>query len=93
MQPFAFVSPASVSDAVAAAASNQQARFVAGGTKLLDLMKLEVETPPQLLTGLNFGLLAGGSIYELCSCRSESGANFRRLREECGQAARFLFAI
>ncbi len=49
MQPFSFAAPQSVSDAVAAAAGNAQARFVAGGTTLLDLMKLDVETPSELL--------------------------------------------
>jgi xanthine dehydrogenase YagS FAD-binding subunit len=51
MHPFAFVRPADAAAAVAAAAQANTAqqgadvRFVAGGTTLLDLMKLHVETP------------------------------------------------
>jgi xanthine dehydrogenase YagS FAD-binding subunit len=51
MHPFAFVRPADTAAAVAAAAQANTAqqgadvRFVAGGTTLLDLMKLNVETP------------------------------------------------
>lgn len=46
-------------DAVAAAAAvqrNKDARFIAGGTNLLDLMKLEIETPTHLVdvNGLGF---------------------------------------
>src|SRR6185503_18207919 len=36
-------------DAIAAVAADPGARFVAGGTTLVDLMKLEVETPSQLV--------------------------------------------
>jgi xanthine dehydrogenase YagS FAD-binding subunit len=55
MKPFEFIRPPDAAAAVAAAASAKTAqqgasvRFLAGGTTLVDLMKLNVETPAQLL--------------------------------------------
>lgn len=55
MQTFEFSRPADAAAAVAAAAKAKTAqqgadvRFVAGGTTLLDLMKLNVETPARML--------------------------------------------
>src|SRR5688500_17068113 len=55
MKTFEFVRPKDPSAAVAAAAQAKTAqqgadvRFVAGGTTLIDLMKLNVETPARLL--------------------------------------------
>src|SRR5262245_48419597 len=55
MNPFEFIRPADAAAAVAAAARAKTAqqgadvRFLAGGTTLIDLMKLNVETPARLL--------------------------------------------
>ena len=49
MRPFQYLSPATSGDAVRLAAADAQTRFVAGGTTLIDLMKLEVETPARLV--------------------------------------------
>src|SRR6266436_541387 len=55
MKTFEFIRPADPAAAVAIAAQARTAqqgadvRFVAGGTTLLDLMKLNVETPARLL--------------------------------------------
>lgn len=49
MKPFTFERAESPAAAAAAAANHPGARFVAGGTNLLDLMKLEIETPPHLI--------------------------------------------
>ena len=62
MQPFELVTPGNVSDAIQAQASSQtaqqgaQVRFIAGGTNLVDYMKLNVETPRKLvdINGLAF---------------------------------------
>jgi len=43
-------------DAAAAAARNPDAKFIAGGTNLLDLMKLEIETPKHLIDVNGLGL-------------------------------------
>ncbi len=55
MQTFELITPSNVSDAIQAQASSQtaqqgaQVRFIAGGTNLVDYMKLNVETPRQLV--------------------------------------------
>ena len=49
MRPFKYIRARSVDEAVDAAANNKDAKFVAGGTNLLDLMKLNIETPPTLI--------------------------------------------
>src|SRR6266496_5337283 len=49
MQNFQYASSTILEDAIAAVAANPDARFVAGGTTLIDLMKLNVETPSQLV--------------------------------------------
>ncbi len=55
MQTFELITPSNMSDAIQAQASSQtaqqgaQVRFIAGGTNLVDYMKLNVETPHQLV--------------------------------------------
>jgi xanthine dehydrogenase YagS FAD-binding subunit len=49
MRAFTYERAQSPAEAAAAAASNEGARFIAGGTNLLDLMKLEIETPTHLI--------------------------------------------
>jgi len=54
MQPFTYVAITNEGQAINTIAANQSAKFLAGGTNLLDDMKLGVENPPQLIdiTGL-----------------------------------------
>jgi xanthine dehydrogenase YagS FAD-binding subunit len=49
MRPFSYERAQSPAQAAAAAARIQGAKYVAGGTNLLDLMKLEIETPRHLI--------------------------------------------
>lgn len=49
MKPFSYERARSPADAAAIAARNPGAKFIAGGTNLLDLMKLEIETPTWLI--------------------------------------------
>jgi xanthine dehydrogenase YagS FAD-binding subunit len=49
MHPFAYTRAVDVNDAVNAASKNVAARFIAGGTNLLDLMKETVERPEHLI--------------------------------------------
>ncbi len=49
MQPFAYQRAATPEAAVAAHGGRQDARYIAGGTNLLDLMKLQIETPMRLV--------------------------------------------
>jgi xanthine dehydrogenase YagS FAD-binding subunit len=49
MKSFTYERAHSPAEAAAAAAQTQGAKFIAGGTNLLDLMKLEIETPTHLI--------------------------------------------
>lgn len=55
MRPFTYERAQSPAEA-ATAALNPGARFIAGGTNLLDLMKLEIETPSHLIDVNDLGL-------------------------------------
>ena len=56
MRPFTYEQARTPAEAAAAAARTQGAKFVAGGTNLLDLMKLEIETPTHLIDVNGLGL-------------------------------------
>ncbi|WP_329225390.1 xanthine dehydrogenase family protein subunit M [Streptomyces sp. NBC_01460] len=49
MKPFAYLRPGSVAEAVRAVAGHPGSRFLGGGTNLVDLMKLGVESPALLI--------------------------------------------
>jgi xanthine dehydrogenase YagS FAD-binding subunit len=49
MKAFTYQRVSTPAEAAAAAAKTPGARFIAGGTNLLDLMKLEIETPAHLI--------------------------------------------
>ena len=49
MKPFTYERATSPAEAAQAAARTQGTKFIAGGTNLLDLMKLEIETPTHLI--------------------------------------------
>ncbi|MGX1693675.1 FAD binding domain-containing protein [Brevundimonas naejangsanensis] len=49
MRPFTYERVSTPAAAAAAALARPGAKFIAGGTNLLDLMKLEIETPPHLI--------------------------------------------
>jgi xanthine dehydrogenase YagS FAD-binding subunit len=56
MRSFTYERPKSAREAAAKAKQIAAAKFIAGGTNLLDLMKLEIETPRHLIdvNGLGF---------------------------------------
>ncbi len=56
MRPFKFTRAENVNSAVKLLTSNPNARFLAGGTNLLDLMKEEVELPDELIDISRLGL-------------------------------------
>src|SRR4051812_2827217 len=49
MKPFTYERARSPAEAAASAAGTANAKFVAGGTNLLDLMKLQIEAPAHLI--------------------------------------------
>ena len=56
MKAFSYQRAKTPAEAAAAVAANKDAKFLAGGTNLLDLMKLEVETPSLLVDVQDIGL-------------------------------------
>ena len=49
MNPFAYVRAANTQEAVTGISEDQKAKFLGGGTNLIDLMKMGVETPARLI--------------------------------------------
>lgn len=49
MQPFSYARASDIQQAVSLMAAQPQARFIAGGTNLIDLMKLGIERPSHLI--------------------------------------------
>jgi xanthine dehydrogenase YagS FAD-binding subunit len=56
MKPFTYQRAESAQAAAAAVAQHPRARFIAGGTNLLDLMKLQIEAPTHLVDVNRLGL-------------------------------------
>lgn len=56
MKPFNYLRAESAAQAADLASKLENARFIAGGTNLLDLMKLEIETPVHLIDINGLGL-------------------------------------
>ena len=56
MKSFTYERPGTPTEAAAAVARTPNAKFIAGGTNLLDLMKLQIETPTHLVDVNGLGL-------------------------------------
>jgi len=96
MKPFTYeraTSPA----AAAAAAAKPNAKFIAGGTNLLDLMKLEIEAPTHLVdvNGLNLDTIAptadGGLRIGALVSNTDLAAD-QRVRRDYGVLSRAIVA-
>ena len=97
MRPFAYERAESVAAAVAAATATPGARFLGGGTNLVDLMKLGVERPPSLIDiqGLPLAAIdegADGSLVIGALVRNSDLAADRRIRERYPVLAQALLA-
>jgi len=84
-------------DAAAAAARDPAARFIAGGTNLLDLMKLEIETPRRLIdvNGLKLDKIErtdDGGLRIGALVRNTDLAADGRVRKDYGVLSRALLA-
>jgi len=62
MNPFTYTRVSDQQQAIAAVAAAPQAKFLGGGTNLIDLMKMGVEAPPQLI---DIGRLPLAQVEEL----------------------------
>jgi xanthine dehydrogenase YagS FAD-binding subunit len=97
MRAFSYERATSPARAVAAAARTPGARFIAGGTNLLDLMKLEIETPGHLIdvNGLGFDKIEAtseGGLRIGALVRNTDLAADARVRRDYGLLSRALLA-
>src|ERR1700761_4705102 len=97
MKPFTYQRAKSPADAAAAAARNPDAKFIAGGTNLLDLMKLQIETPRHLIDVNGLGLdkieaTPAGGLRVGALVRNTDLAADARVRRDYGVLARALLA-
>ncbi|MGL4964077.1 MAG: FAD binding domain-containing protein [Inquilinus sp.] len=97
MRSFTYERARSPADAAAAASRTQGAKFIAGGTNLLDLMKLEIETPTHLIDVNGLGLdrieeTQEGGLRIGALVRNTDLAADRRVRRDYGLLSRALLA-
>ncbi|MEE2916811.1 MAG: xanthine dehydrogenase family protein subunit M, partial [Pseudomonadota bacterium] len=95
MKPFTYERAASPAAAAAAVARTPGAKFVAGGTNLLDLMKLQIETPRHLVDVNRLGLdtiepTAEGGLRVGALVRNTALAADPRVRRDYGVLSRAL---
>ncbi|MDB5628634.1 MAG: xanthine dehydrogenase family protein subunit [Tardiphaga sp.] len=96
MKPFTYERARSPADA-AAAGRMPNAKFIAGGTNLLDLMKLQIETPSHLIdvNGLGFDKIepaSDGGLRVGSLVRNTDLAADERVRRDYGVLSRALLA-
>lgn len=97
MKAFTYERARTPAQAAAAAAKDPTARFIAGGTNLLDLMKLEIEAPRRLIdvNGLKLDRIEAtqdGGLRIGALVRNTDLAADRRVRKDYGVLARALLA-
>jgi xanthine dehydrogenase YagS FAD-binding subunit len=97
MKPFTYERAHSPAEAAASAARIQGAKFIAGGTNLLDLMKLQIETPRHLIdvNGLALDKIeptSDGGLRIGALVRNTDLAADERVRRDYGLLARALLA-
>ena len=97
MRPFTYERARSPAEAATAASRQPGARFIAGGTNLLDLMKLQIETPGHLIDVNGLGLdriepTPEGGLRIGALVRNTDLAADERVRRDYGVLARALLA-
>jgi xanthine dehydrogenase YagS FAD-binding subunit len=97
MRPFTYLRAKSPAEAAALAAQVNGSRFIAGGTNLLDLMKLEIETPTHLIDVNGLGMdridaTAEGGLRVGALVRNTDLAADSRVRKDYGILSRALLA-
>jgi xanthine dehydrogenase YagS FAD-binding subunit len=97
MKPFTYERASSPAEAASAVARTPGAKFIAGGTNLLDLMKLQIEVPPHLVDVNGLGLDAieptpEGGLRIGALARNTDLAADARVRRDYGVLSRALLA-
>ena len=97
MKPFTYERAQSATEAAAAVAANPGAKFIAGGTNLLDLMKLQIEAPVHLVDVNRLALdriepTSEGGLRIGALVRNTDLAADERVRRDYGVLSRALLA-
>jgi xanthine dehydrogenase YagS FAD-binding subunit len=97
MRAFSYEKAGTPAEAAAAAAKNPNAKFIAGGTNLLDLMKLQIEAPTHLIDVNGLGLdkiepTSEGGLRIGALVRNTALAADERVRRDYGVLSRALLA-
>jgi xanthine dehydrogenase YagS FAD-binding subunit len=97
MKPFTYERATSPAEAAASAARIEGAKFIAGGTNLLDLMKLQIESPKHLIDVNDLSLnkiepTAEGGLRIGALVRNTDLAADKRVRRDYGLLSRALLA-
>jgi xanthine dehydrogenase YagS FAD-binding subunit len=97
MKGFTYERPITPAEAAAAAARIKGSRFIAGGTNLLDLMKLQIEMPNHLIDVNDLGLdniepMLDGGLRIGALVRNTDLAAHERVRRDYGVLSRALLA-
>jgi xanthine dehydrogenase YagS FAD-binding subunit len=97
MRAFTYERARTPTEAAAIVAKDPTARFIAGGTNLLDLMKLEIETPRRLVdvNGLKLDKIEktqGGGLRIGALVRNTDLAADKRVRKDYGVLSRALLS-
>jgi xanthine dehydrogenase YagS FAD-binding subunit len=97
MKSFTYERPGTPAEAAAAVARTPNAKFIAGGTNLLDLMKLQIETPTHLVDVNGLALdkvepTADGGLRIGALVRNTDLAADARVRKDYGVLSRAIVA-
>ncbi|MGV2068089.1 FAD binding domain-containing protein [Agrobacterium sp. 22-226-1] len=97
MKPFTYYRATTLHDAVITLAARANARIIAGGTNLLDLMKLQIEVPQHLvdINGLGLDTIAGvenGGLRLGAMVRNTDLAAHQIVRQQYGVLTRAIVA-
>ncbi|RYG14788.1 MAG: xanthine dehydrogenase family protein subunit M [Burkholderiales bacterium] len=97
MIPFTYEKAQTTAQAAAAVAGKPGAKFIGGGTNLIDLMKLQIETPTHLVDVNGLGLdkietTADGGLRIGAIVRNTDLASDERVRRDYGVLSRALLA-
>src|SRR4051794_34896378 len=97
MKPFTYERVGSPAEAASTAARNPGSKFIAGGTNLLDLMKLQIEVPSHLIDVNGLGLdkvepTPEGGLRIGALVRNTDLAADERVRRDYGVLSRALLA-
>ena len=97
MRAFTYERARTPAEAAAAVSRQQGAKFIAGGTNLLDLMKLQIETPTHLVDVQDLKLdqiedIPGGGLRIGALVSNTSLAADKRVRRDYAVLSRAIFA-